>query len=231
LHITASLRSGVITTRPGAIMASADVLRVRVLGRGGHAALPHDALDPIPAAAAMVGALQTMVTRRVNVFDPAVVSVTRIAAGTTSNVIPDSAELEGTIRAMSETTRTAVHTEVARVCAGIAAAHGCTAEVTIEPGYPVTVNDERAATRAVSLAEEALGRGHGEPMSEPIMGAEDFAYVLSEVPGAIAFLGACPPGAQPPTAAPNHSDKVLFDESALASGVAMYSAFALDTLR
>ena len=107
--------------------------------------MPHHALDPIPIACEIVGALQSMVTRRVDAFDPAVVTVARIQAGTTSNVIPESAELFGTIRTVSEKTRAAVLDEVRRVAEGIAAAHGARAEVDLEPGYPVTVNDVDAA--------------------------------------------------------------------------------------
>ncbi|MGH3979973.1 MAG: M20 metallopeptidase family protein [Pseudonocardiaceae bacterium] len=228
LHITSTLDCGLVQSRPGPIMASSDVLRVTVTGRGGHASAPHTALDPVPVAAAMVGALQTMVTRTLNVFDPAVVTVSRIAAGTTSNVIPETAELEGTIRALSESTRSRVRQEVQRVCEHVAAAHGCTAEVAIEHGYPVTVNDDAVAPEVVDLARRVLGRRHAEPMPDPMMGAEDFSYVLAKVPGAMAFLGACPPGAEPDTAPANHSNRVTFDESALVHGVALYTAFALD---
>ncbi|MGH3839454.1 MAG: M20 metallopeptidase family protein, partial [Pseudonocardiaceae bacterium] len=194
VHITSTLDRGVVQTRPGAIMASSDVLRVTVTGRGGHASAPQNALDPVPAAAAMVGALQTMVTRTLNVFDPAVITVTRICAGTTSNIIPETAELEGTIRALSEHTRTTVHREVRRVCEHVAAAHGCAASVQIEHGYPVTVNDSEVSPQVLDMARRVLGEHHAETMPDPMMGAEDFSYVLAKVPGAMAFLGACPAG-------------------------------------
>lgn len=231
LHITSTLDTGLVTCRPGPIMASSDVLNVTVTGRGGHAAMPHNACDPIPAAAAMVGALQTMVTRRVGVFDPAVLTIAQITAGTTSNIIPETAHLVGTMRALSEETRTMLHTEIRRVCEHVAAAHGCTAEVNIDVGYPVTVNDDEVGPRVVELARAALGAELTEPMEHPLMGAEDFSYVLQRVPGAMAFLGACPPGVDPDDAAPNHSNRVVFDEDAMANGVAMYAAFALDVLR
>jgi amidohydrolase len=230
LHITSRLRSGLVTCRPGPIMASSDVLRVTVTGRGGHAAMPHNALDPVPAAAAMVGALQTMITRRISVFDPAVVTVAHIVAGTTTNIIPETAHLEGTIRTMSEGTRNAVHNEVRTVCEHIATAHGCTAEVDIELGYPVTVNDDRIGPRVIELAEALLGAEHAEPMADPLMGSEDFSYVLRRVPGAMAFVGGCPPELDPSEAPANHSNRVVFDEDAMAHGVAMYVAFALDML-
>jgi len=230
LHITSSLPSGLVQTRPGVILASADTLRVTVTGRGGHASAPHKALDPVPAAAAMVGALQTMVTRVLTVFDPAVLTITRIAAGTTSNVIPETAELEGTIRALSEHTRTTVHEQVRRVCEHVAAAHGCTATIEIEQGYPVTINDAQVSPQVLGLARRVLGEGHAELMPDPLMGAEDFSYVLAKVPGAMAFLGACPPGHQPETAPANHSNRAVFDESAMVHGVALYAGFALEAL-
>jgi amidohydrolase len=230
LHITSSLASGVVTCRSGPIMASSDVLSVTVTGRGGHASAPHDALDPIPAAAEIVGAMQAMVTRRISVFDPVVVTIAQIVAGTTSNIIPETAFLKGTIRAMSEASRTAVHAEIRRICEHVAAAHGCTAEIDIEVGYPVTVNDDAVGPHVVDLARELLGDEHAEPMPHPIMGAEDFSYVLQRVPGAMAFLGACPPGLEPAEAPANHSNRVVFDEDAMAHGVAMYAAFALDAL-
>ncbi|MGI9064120.1 MAG: M20 metallopeptidase family protein [Pseudonocardiaceae bacterium] len=230
LHVTSTIESGVVQTRPGPIMASSDVLRVTVTGRGGHASAPHNAVDPVPAAAAMVGALQTMITRSVNVFDPAVLTVARISAGTASNIIPEAAELEGTIRALSEPTRLHVVEEARRVCEHVAAAHSCECSVEVERGYPITMNDADVAPQVVELARRVLGTSHGEPMLDPIMGAEDFSYVLERVPGAMAFLGACPPGSEPDTAAANHSNRVVFDESALVHGVALYTAFALDTL-
>ncbi|SFA72617.1 hippurate hydrolase [Amycolatopsis marina] len=231
LHTYANLASGTIASRPGPILASADRFEVRVIGKGGHGSAPHLAIDPVPAAAAMVGALQTMVARRVSVFAPAVVSVTRITSGTTSNIIPEVADLEGTIRTLSERTRAQIREELPKVCEAIGQAHGCRVLVDIEPGYPVTVNDDRLGEHVVALAGEVLGEDNAELMADPLMGAEDFSYVLQRVPGAFAFLGACPPGTTPEEAAPNHSNRVHYDEAALPSGVAMYAAFALDALR
>lgn len=230
LHVTSTLDCGLVQTRPGAIMGSSDVLRVAVTGRGGHASAPQHAVDPVPAAAAMVGAIQTVLTRTVNVFDPAVVTITRIAAGTSSNIIPENAELEGTIRALSEHTRNKVHEEVRRVCEHVAAAYGCTCEVEIEHGYPVTVNDDEVGPRVIEIARRVLGDSHAETMPDPMMGAEDFSYVLDKVPGAMAFVGACPPGSEPDTAPANHSNRVVFDESAMVHGVALYAGFAMEGL-
>jgi amidohydrolase len=230
LHMSATVPAGTVQTRPGAIMAAADTLRVTVVGRGGHASAPHDALDPVPAAAAMVGALQTMITRRVTALEPAVLTIAQIRAGTTSNVIPETAYLEGTLRTLSEQTRAFLHDQVRLVCQHTAAAFGCTATVRIEPGYPIVRNDPEAAARVDELAATVLGPDRGGGMDGPILGSEDFAYVLNQVPGALAFLGGCPPHLDPDSAAPNHSNRVVFDESAMADGVALYTAMALDAL-
>ncbi len=231
LHISATLPSGEVHLRPGPLMAAADTIRVTVTGRGGHASAPHDALDPVPAAAAMVGALQTALGREVAAHDPAVLTVAHIRAGTTSNVIPETAHLEGTLRTLDEDVRVRVREVVRRVCRHTALAHGCTAVVDIEPGYPVTVNDDAAAARVSALACDVLGPGRVATMPTPIMGAEDFSYVLAQVPGALAFLGGLTPGVDVATAAPNHSNRVLFDEAAMAAGVAVYAGLALDALR
>ncbi|WP_026423821.1 M20 metallopeptidase family protein [Actinokineospora inagensis] len=231
LHITAKETSGVLRTRSGPIMASANSFTITVTGRGGHASTPSDAIDPVPAAAAMVGALQTVVTRRISVFEPTVLTISRITAGTTSNIIPETAELEGTLRTLSESSRATMLAEIPKVCAQIAAAHGCTTTFTVDAGYPVTINDDDVATRVTDIGRAVLGNDHVTAMSHPLMGAEDWSYVLQEVPGVMAFLGACPPGVDPADAAPNHSNRVQFDEAALPHGVSTYAAFALDVLR
>jgi hippurate hydrolase len=162
--------------------------------------------------------------------DAAVLTVARITAGTTTNVIPETAHLEGTMRTLDEDVRTRLREVVRRVCHHTALAHGCAAEVDIEPGYPVTVNDDDAADRASGVGREVLGAARVATMPTPIMGAEDFSYVLQRVPGALAFLGGCPDGTDPATAPPNHSNRVRFDEQAMASGVAVYAGLALDAL-
>ena len=230
LHVTSTVECGQVQVRPGPMMASTDTLRVTVTGRGGHASAPDRALDPVPVAAAIVGALQTMVGRRISVFDPAVVTVAHLWAGTTHNIIPETAHLEGTLRCLSEDTRALLREEVRRVCRHTAAAHGCTAEVDIEPGYPVTVNDAGVVARVQTLARRVLGESCAPPMAHPVMGGEDFSYVLAQVPGAIAFLGASPPGVPVAQAPPNHSNRVVFDEDVLATGVALLAGFALTEL-
>jgi amidohydrolase len=230
LHISSSYPSGTVNLRPGPIMAAADQWMVVVRGRGGHASMPHTAADPVPVAAEIVLALQSMVTRQVDVFDPAVVTVAHLEAGTTDNVIPQTALLHGTIRTLSAQRRAAVVAAVERVATNIAAAHDVTAEFTRIEGYPVTVNDPDAAARVLDTSAELLGRQASVLMTAPIMGAEDFSYVLERVPGALAWLGACPPGLDPGTAPANHSNLVVFDEEPLPAGVALYAQMALQAL-
>jgi len=227
LHITSSMPVGMVSTRGGAIMASSDRLIITVHGRGGHASEPHRALDPIPVACEIVQAMQMMVTRSIDVFDPSIVTVGRITAGTTNNVIPETAEIEGTIRAVSERTRSKVHAGIQRVAEGVAAAHDATVTVEIHLGYPVTSNNTDFAAFATGVAGEVIGANRVRQMPNPVMGAEDFSYVLEAVPGSMMFLGGTPAGKNPATAAPNHSNRVTFDEQAMVSGMALYTAVAM----
>ena len=227
IHQSPTIPSGLICSKGRSLMASADTFLITVRGRGGHASMPHQARDPIPIACEMVGAFQSMVTRRVDAFDPAVVTVARIQSGTTSNVIPETAELYGTVRTVSEKARDAVLANIEQVAQGLAAAHGATAEVEIVRGYPVTVNDPDAAAFALSTAAELFGAERTLEMPTPVMGAEDWSYVLQQVPGAMAFLGTRPKGAAPADVAPNHSNRMVLDEDAMAVGIATYSGVAL----
>lgn len=230
LHITANLPSGWVASRPGPIMASADQMLITVTGRGGHASQPHLALDPIPIACEIVQALQMMVTRTVDVFDPTVVTVGRITAGTTNNVIPETAVIEGTIRAISERTRNKVRDGIRRVAEGVSAAHDAQVTVEFQDGYPVTVNNPGSADFALDVAGDVVGEKATVRLPNPIMGAEDFSYVLNRVPGAMLFLGGTPVDRDPSKAAPNHSNRVVFDEGAMVNGIAVYGAMALQHL-
>jgi hippurate hydrolase len=208
-------------------MASSDTLAIRVIGRGGHGSEPFRTLDPIPAACEIVGALQSLITRRINVFNPGVLTVTQVHAGTASNVIPEFAEINGTIRAISETTRRMIHHGVRRVAEGIAAAHGLEVSVELRDGYDVTVNSQTYAQTAGNIAKEIIGNDRFIELPNPVMGAEDFGYVLNHVPGAMVFLGATPHDRNLATAAPNHSNRVFYDEECMSTGISLYSAVAL----
>lgn len=226
LHISPNIPTGVFAGRAGPLLAAADEFEITVTGQGGHASQPHDAIDPVPTACEIVTALQTMVTRRIPAFDPAVITVGRIQAGTTDNIIPETAVIEGTIRSFSELTRTRAHEGLNRVALNVAAAHQAQATVEITPGFPVTVCDGRATALASRLAQDLFGEAGWRTMPSPVMGAEDFAYVLQKVPGAMVFLGATPEGGDWRSCCALHSNRMVLDERVMARGVAMHYAFA-----
>ncbi len=230
IHISNRYATHTVNVRAGALMASADAIRATVRGRGGHASTPHLALDPITSAAQLVLALQSAVSREVDVFDPAVLTVTRVSGGTTNNIIPETVELEGTIRTVSPERRAAMRELVPRVAAGVAATHGTTIDLEIVPGYTVTMCDPEVVAWVRGLAVGLIGQERVHDLAHPVMGAEDFSYVTERVPGMMAFLGSRPDGLDPATAPQNHSNVVVFDESAMAVGVALYAAAALDVL-
>jgi len=227
IHQTPTIPCRMVATKAGPLLASADVVTIDVIGRGGHASAPHQALDPVPVACELVLAIQSMITRKINVFEPAVVTIAQITAGTTNNVIPERARIHGTIRAVSAHSREMVHEELQRLAAGIAAAHGATAKVRIDDGFPVTLNDATIAAWAQEVARDVVGRELVVDMPSPMMGAEDFSYVLEQVPGAMVFLGSCPEGVQARSAAPLHSNRMVLDESAMTAGIALYAAVAI----
>lgn len=229
LHITTRFDSGTFHLRPGPTFAASDGLRVTVRGRGGHASAPHRSLDPVPVACEIVQALQTMVTRTVDIFDPAVVTVASIHAGTTTNVIPETAEIRGTFRTLSPATRQLVRDNITRVAHHVAAAHGAHADVALTEGYPPVVNDDARTAALHDTAAMLLGPDRVHHLPEPFMGAEDFSYILQRVPGTMAFLGARPPGIPPEQAPDVHSNRVVFDEAALATGAALHAAAALQS--
>jgi hippurate hydrolase len=225
LHIMPNAPHGTIGSRAGTLLASADMLEIAVVGRGGHASMPHQTADPVPVACEIVMALQAMVTRRFEATEAVVITVTQIDAGTAHNVIPDRALLKGTIRTLSPEKREAVRTGIRRVAENIAAAHECNAEVTITEGFPPTVNDARAIALAKEVAT-SLADGTFVHMPSPIMGAEDFSYVLEKVPGMMAFLGVAGAGADHTQCCGIHSTRMIVDESVLPRGTAFLAGCA-----
>jgi amidohydrolase len=226
LHVTSSLfRRGVFVCRPGPFMAASAGLFVRVLGAGGHGARPHDARDPVPAACELVGALQTMVTRRFDVTDPVVLTVGLFRAGTRRNVIPDEAAFEATVRAYTSATLDRVGDEAVRLCRALAAAHGLDAEVRFEREYPATVNHAEEYEFVADTVREVFGPERFEYLEHPLTGSEDFSRVLDRVPGAYLFLGACVTD-DPASAPPNHSPRAAFDDGVLSDGSALLAELA-----
>jgi amidohydrolase len=227
LHIMPNARHGMVAGRPGALMAAADQFEITVQGRGGHASMPHDTLDPVPAACAIVTALQAMVTRRFNAADAVVVTVTRLDAGTAHNVIANHATLRGTMRTLSRGNRQLVHRLLAETAQGIAAAHGVTADIEITEGFPVTICDERAVALGRAATHDMLGPDSWKDLPAPIMGAEDFSYVLEKVPGAMFFLGVAPSGEDWSQCCGIHSSRMMVDETALPLGTAVLAGCAM----
>ncbi|HZZ90076.1 MAG TPA: M20 family metallopeptidase [Caulobacteraceae bacterium] len=226
LHISPNMPRGVIASRGGPLLASSDKIRIKVIGKGGHASMPQDAVDPIPIACEIVMALQAFATRRIAVSDPAVITIARMEAGTTDNIIPEVARLWGTMRTLSERTRERGLEGIRQVSTNIAAAHGAEAEVDIERGFPVTVNDGRAVDLAEKVARRLFGDDAWISMGHPMMGAEDFSYVLQRTTGAMAFLGGAPDGGDFRTCCALHSNRMVIDESVMARGIAMHCAMA-----
>ncbi len=230
IHISPNHTSGLLATKPGALLASADKLTITVDGQGGHASAPHRAVDPIPVACEIVIALQTHITRTVDIFDPAVLTIGQITAGTTNNIIPPRAELVGTLRTQSRETREQVLASAKRVAEGIAAAHGCTVTYDVERGYGPTINDDDFANYAVEVLSDLIGGDQVSTLDTPIMAAEDWSYVLDLVPGAMVMLGVCPPDVEPEAAHACHSNHMRLDEDAMAVGIAAHAAIALNYL-
>ena len=230
LHIMPNAPFGVLAGRPGPLLAAADQFTITVRGQGGHASMPHDCVDPIPGAAAIVSAIQAMVTRRFNAASAVVVTVTQIHAGTTFNVIPDSATLNGTIRTLSPEHREKVRELIVECAQKTAAAHGLEAECELVEGFPVTLCDRRAVDLGRKVAQELGGEGGWRDLADPLMGAEDFSYVLEKAPGAMFFLGVAKEGEDWRSCCAIHSPRMHVDENALPKGTAMLAGCALEFL-
>jgi hippurate hydrolase len=223
LHVDPSMPTGAMFARKGTIMASADEFAVTFKGAGGHASMPYHARDPIPAIGPFVDGLSHVAARETNPDDRIVLSVTKVTAGTTNNVIPPTAECVGTIRALSAKRRKLAHAQLERVARGVAASRGIDVDVEIMHGYPPTVNHDEPVELVMNVAA-TLGLNVKE-MPSPVMGAEDFSYFLEKLPGAFVFLGAQTDGG-----GPLHSDLMKLDESVMSHGAALHAAIALASL-
>ena len=230
IHVQPGTR-GVFNYRPGAALAGANKLGVTFHGRGGHGSQPHKAADPVPALLEFATALQVMITRRFSVFDPVVATITQLSAGSAFNVIPDSASLAGSVRTLSEETTAAFPVALRELADGIAAAHGLRAEVDWEVFYPVTLDDAAEAEFTASTLTALFGEQRVVQAQDPIMGSEDFSFVLREVPGCFFFLQCSPPQVDPETAAYNHSPLVLHDDAVLGDQAAALATLAFERLQ
>jgi hippurate hydrolase len=216
LHNAPKLAVGDIALRTGAAMASADFFVIKLEGKGGHAAFPHNCIDVVVAGAQIVTALQTIVSRNVDPLDSCVVSVARFTAGNTDNILPQSAELEGTVRTLSPAARDLVERRFREIVAGIAAASGVNVTLDYRRNYPVTMNPAKQAEFAAGVAREALGADHVNADQPPVMGAEDFSFMLEARPGAFVWLG------NGDSAGLHHSE-YDFNDAALPYGIAYFA--------
>jgi len=189
LHNMPGLTAGHFVTRPGPLLAATDEFTLTIKGYGGHAAKPHHTVDPIAVGAALVQALQTIVSRSVDPVRSAVVSVTTFHAGEAHNIIAGQAELRGTARSFDPEVRRVIEQRMRDIAEGVGAAFGAEIDVNYRRGYPSTVNHERETEFAISVAAEVAGAGNVDPLAPPVMGGEDFAYMLEKRPGAFLFIG------------------------------------------
>lgn len=222
-HVDRRFAVGQVVAEAGAMAASSDGFEIEILGRGAHAARPHEGADPIVGAAALVSALQTIVARRVAPGRPAVVTVGTIHAGTAANIIPERATLSGTTRATDPETRRALHAAVREIAEATAAAHGLRARVAIETGPPPIVNAEEPAAWAREAALSVLGADAVVPFGTVNLGAEDFAFYLERMPGCFLRIGAREEGGEAIAA---HSPRFYAAEDAIFVGAAVLAETA-----
>jgi len=217
-------------TKPGVILSASDGLFVTVLGAGGHGSAPHSAKDPVTAVAEMVTALQVMITRQFNMFDPVVLTVGLLQAGTKRNVIPESARFEATVRTFSDASRERMMTAIPVLLKGIAAAHGLELDVDYRSEYPLSVTDEDETNTAERTIQELFGDSRLTRWATPLSGSEDFSRVMAEVPGTFIGLSAVAPGADHTSTPFNHSPYATFDDGVLSDGAALYAELAVSRI-
>jgi hippurate hydrolase len=232
LHVFSSYPLGMMGSKAGPLMASAGDLFVTVSGSGGHGSMPWLSKDPISVLTEIMSALQTMVTKRFNAFDPVIVNIGWVKAGdtATTNVIPESASFGATVRVFSEENATKLKKYTAELAESIAKAFGLSATVEFTRATKVLLNDASAIQSVEKVTTKLFGTGRYVNLPAPIAGGEDFASIVHEIPGAFVFMGAAPPGVDPSTAATNHSNKAVFDDSVLADGAALLVELAFEAL-
>ncbi|MEU8104621.1 M20 family metallopeptidase [Nonomuraea muscovyensis] len=226
LHVQSVRPSGMFATRSGPILSGHARMRVTVHGKGGHGAAPHRALDPVTTMAEMITAVQSLVTRRFDAFDPVIVTVGHVSAGSHGTAIPSSAYFEATIRSYSERHRAEARRLLTELINGIAAAHGTTAGLGFDAELPVTVTDDAETGFAAGVVRDLHGAERFATMPHPHPASEDFSRVLARVPGAFVFLGARPAGLDPGEAHENHSPFARFDDGVLHDGAQLLAELA-----
>jgi hippurate hydrolase len=232
LHVFSSYPLGMMGSKAGALMASAGDMVVTVSGSGGHGSMPWLSKDPISVLNEIMSALQTMVTKRFNAFDPVIINIGWVSAGdqATTNVIPESASFGATVRVFSEENATKLRTFAKELAESIAQGFGLTATVEFSIPTKVLMNNPEAIKSVEQVTSKIFGPGRYLNLPTPIAGGEDFASIVQEIPGAFVFMGAAPVGTDPATAATNHSNKAVFDDAVLADGSALLAELAIDAL-
>ena len=215
LHVWSEIEAGTIGLSSGPVMAAADEFRVRIIGKGGHGAMPHQTTDAVVVAAQVVGALQTIVARNVKPLDAAVVTVGSLRSGSAFNVIPGEAHMEGTLRSFSPEVRASIRDRAQAIVETLPLAFGAKGEWQFFPGYPATVNEETVTARLKPILERVAGAENVHPF-EPTMGAEDMSLVLEQIPGCYFFVGGRNEASQ--SVWPHHHPNFNIDESALSLG-------------
>ena len=189
--------------------------------------MPHACVDPVVCAAAIIQSLQSIVSRNTDPLDSVVITITQLKAGDAFNVIPDTVTIRGTVRSLRESTREAVEERIKTLAAGIANAHGCSAESNFVRGYPITANDEAAVARFEQVAGSVLGSERVQPLEDPVMGGEDFSFYGEHVPACFFFLGLLPKGeTQMPTL---HNARFDFNDEAMVTGIEVFVNLALSS--
>lgn len=225
LHGWPSLKVGMAATRPGELLAATDTFKVTFIGKGCHGAFPHFGRDPIVTCCEAVLNMQQFVSRDLDPTDSAVVTVGKIEAGTATNIIPDTATIEGTARTLNDRSRKLVQESLRRRCAGIAQANDCRVQFEWTDGYPPTVNDPAMADYVARVARQALGESRYVPVARPVMGGEDFSYYLEQVPGCFFLLGVQPHDRDSYPSL--HNDHFDFTDSAIPVGIRLFAELVL----
>ena len=232
LHVFSSYPLGMMGSKAGPLMSSSGDMFVTVTGSGGHGSMPWLSKDPISVLSEIMSALQTMVTKRFNAFDPVIVNIGWVSAGdqATTNVIPESAAFGATVRVFSEENATKLKSFTKELAESIAKGFGLTATVEFSVPTKVLMNNPEAIKSVEQVTSKIFGPGRYVNLPTPIAGGEDFASIVHEIPGAFVFMGAAPVGVDTATAATNHSNKAVFDDAVLADGAALLAELAIDAL-
>lgn len=228
LHVNEDIETGSIMIKSGSVNASSNPFKVRIIGRGGHGATPDVTSDPIVTSSLIVTELQTLVSREVHPARPVVLTVGTIHSGTAPNIIPSEAEISGIIRTVNEKDRALMKKRFVEVVNGVAKSHNCSAEITIEEGYPSLINSEEVVDRVIEAAKKVIGKENIVKQMEPSMGVESFAYFANERPAAFYYLGTKDEVKK--TDKPAHGSFFNIDEEALPIGVAIQCTAAYEYL-